>query len=170
MVINKAPPHGLISEDDFPEGSPEGHDPLVIAKEMSKKGIALYTIGSEPGIEKVSEFYSALTFRGCGQYIPVKNSDLLREIIASCCIEEISLERLMPDMQRTIDDQIANGITDKGALIDEAIERLEGESAPSRQCRLNDCKIEGPGEEAMGLSKLDSMEEMRSNFKAKTYL
>lgn len=137
---------------------------------MSKKGIVLYTIGSEPGIEKTSEFYTALTHRTCGQYIPVRNANILPTIISSCCVEEISLERLMPETQQIINDQRENGIVDEATLIDNTVHKLELTSPLSRQCLMNNLNIDAPSQEAIGYSRLANMEEMRSCFKAKTYL
>jgi hypothetical protein len=49
VFIADAPPHGLgESGDGFPNGAPDGHDPIVITKAMAEKGIAVYAVGVEP--------------------------------------------------------------------------------------------------------------------------
>jgi hypothetical protein len=53
ILIADAPPHGLApSGDGFPNGCPDGLDPVVIVREMAKKSITLYTVGVEPPIGK----------------------------------------------------------------------------------------------------------------------
>merc|ERR1711966_257133 len=51
VLIADAPPHGLEpSGDGFPNGDPEGRDPLQIAREMAASGITLYTVGCDPAL------------------------------------------------------------------------------------------------------------------------
>ncbi|CAF1284021.1 unnamed protein product [Didymodactylos carnosus] len=51
ILITDAPPHGLDpSGDSFPNGCPNGLDPIKIAREMAEKHITLYTVGVEPPI------------------------------------------------------------------------------------------------------------------------
>ena len=46
MLIADAPPHGLeTSGDGFPNGDPEGRDPLEILRNMTVHGITCYTVG-----------------------------------------------------------------------------------------------------------------------------
>ena len=47
VLIADAPPHGLEpSGDGFPNGDPEGRDPLEILRDMAVHGITCYTVGS----------------------------------------------------------------------------------------------------------------------------
>ena len=53
VIIADAPPHGLgKGSDGFPNGNPNGHDPIVIARKMAKLGIILYVIACEPALSK----------------------------------------------------------------------------------------------------------------------
>ena len=46
VLIADAPPHGLEpSGDGFPNGDPEGRDPLEIVRNMTVHGITCYTVG-----------------------------------------------------------------------------------------------------------------------------
>lgn len=49
VLIADAPPHGLCEVGDgFPNGCPDGRDPLAIARQMGENGICVYTVGCEP--------------------------------------------------------------------------------------------------------------------------
>ena len=51
VLIADAPPHGLEqSGDNYPNGDPEGRDPIKIAREMAELGIVVYTVGCEPAL------------------------------------------------------------------------------------------------------------------------
>lgn len=51
ILIADAPPHGLGEQiDGFPDGCPDGRDPLAIAREMASRGISIYTVGCEPAL------------------------------------------------------------------------------------------------------------------------
>ena len=46
VLIADAPPHGLEpTGDGFPNGDPEGRDPLDIVRNMTVHGITCYTVG-----------------------------------------------------------------------------------------------------------------------------
>ena len=61
VLISDAPPHGLVAHGDaFPNGSPNGIDPLSVARKMGEKGIILYSVGCEPALLPYKEFVSAL--------------------------------------------------------------------------------------------------------------
>ena len=51
FLIGDAPPHGLGEpKDDFPDGSPQGIDPIGVLDEMASKGIRVYALACEPSI------------------------------------------------------------------------------------------------------------------------
>ncbi len=60
ILISDAPPHGLDPNGDrFPNGCPNGLDPIKIAREMAQNYITLYTVGVEPPIgRKMSQSFS----------------------------------------------------------------------------------------------------------------
>ncbi len=49
VFVADAPPHGMgYTGDDYPNGSPNKHDPIAIAHEMATRGIVIYSVGCEP--------------------------------------------------------------------------------------------------------------------------
>ena len=50
VLIADAPPHGLQANDTFPNGCPNGFDPIKIVREIAAKHITLYVVGVEPSI------------------------------------------------------------------------------------------------------------------------
>ena len=51
VCISDAPPHGLCQDGDgFPDGCPNGIDPVAVANELAKNGVTLYVVGCEPSI------------------------------------------------------------------------------------------------------------------------
>ena len=81
IVILKAPPHGLGDPGDgFPNGCPDGNDPLEIVAKMAQKAITLYSVGCEPAIGPYKEFFSALAYKTGGQYVPLRNANLLAKV------------------------------------------------------------------------------------------
>lgn len=46
ILIADAPPHGIYAfGDGFPNGCPDGRDPITIGHEMAEQGICVYTVG-----------------------------------------------------------------------------------------------------------------------------
>ena len=64
ILISDAPPHGLDRHgDNFPNGCPDGHDPIKIVREMAQNYITLYTVGVEPPIGKtLYRLFQIITF------------------------------------------------------------------------------------------------------------
>jgi len=57
ILIAYAPQHGLEPiGDGFPNGCPDGLDPVKIVREMAEKHITLYSVGVEPPIGKFVQF------------------------------------------------------------------------------------------------------------------
>ncbi len=64
ILISDAPPHGLnLSDDNFPNGCPEGFDPIKIVREIAENNITLYIIGVEPPISQLSSFSSLFSYK-----------------------------------------------------------------------------------------------------------
>ncbi|CAF1343639.1 unnamed protein product [Rotaria sordida] len=118
ILIADAPPHGLDpSGDGFPNGCPDGLDPVQIVREMAKKQITLYSVGVEPPITPYRDFFMSLAYTTGGQYIPMINAKLLAKVIIGGVREEISLDRLMQaaeeDINREMKRAEAEGADDK---------------------------------------------------------
>lgn len=81
ILYLKAPPHGLgCSGDSMPNGCPLGIDPLAVVDKMAEKGITLYSIGCEPALVPYKQFFSALAYKTGGQYVPLRNANLLAKV------------------------------------------------------------------------------------------
>ncbi|ELU44023.1 elongation factor-2 kinase [Rhizoctonia solani AG-1 IA] len=82
VLIADAPPHGIGEYGDgFDAGSPDGHDPLVIARELAQRGIVLFFVACEPalsGYAHANDFYTALTSITSGLMVPCVRIDSLR--------------------------------------------------------------------------------------------
>mmetsp|Transcript_36700 Transcript_36700/g.46802 ORF Transcript_36700/g.46802 Transcript_36700/m.46802 type:complete len:463 (+) Transcript_36700:68-1456(+) len=97
--IADAPPHGLgESGDCFPNGCPDGHDPLEDAREMLKRGIVVYTVGCEPALQHYQfarDFMVSVAQITQGQAVTLSSASLLADVILNGAQEEVGLERIM---------------------------------------------------------------------------
>jgi Mg-chelatase subunit ChlD len=98
VLIADAPPHGLgESGDGFPNGGPDGVDPLVVLDEMSAKGITIYSVGCQPALSHyrfATEFFIACAQRTNGQAVSLGDATALADVILGASIEEMDLEAL----------------------------------------------------------------------------
>lgn len=167
VLISDAPPHGLMPQgDSLPNGCPKGIDPLNVVKEMSKKGITLYCVGCEPAISRFKDFFSALAFITGGQYVPLRNAKLLSKVIVGGAVEEISLEKLMEEVQLDVDDQRSKGINDEAVLSEFVTQKLKSRGTRTRQLQFNGSQIERPTTDAISYSKSSNMTKLRETFTA----
>lgn len=166
VLISDAPPHGLGgSGDSFPNGCPNGIDPLDVVRKMAQKGITLYSVGCEPAIVPYKEFFTAIAYTTGGQYVPLRNANLLSKVIVGGAVEEISLEKLLAEAEKEVENQRALGVTDEH-LLTEAVEKsLKMRGVKTRQMKLNDSNLERASESAIKYSKLSSMAELRKEYK-----
>merc|ERR1719510_322686 len=98
VLIADAPPHGLgCSGDGFPNGNPNGYDPVKIAKEMAERGIILYVVACEPslsGFQGAHDLMAGLAQITEGRYLPLTGAHLLPDVIIGGAKEEVSLANL----------------------------------------------------------------------------
>ena len=110
VFITDAPPHGLGTfGDKFPQGCPDGLDPLVISQALAQAGIALYVAGCEPSICAYKDFYLALAHITGGQYVPMEKSDSLVKLIIYGAIEELSIRKFENEVDEMVRAQLAKG-------------------------------------------------------------
>lgn len=132
---------------------------------MAQKGITLYSVGCEPALKPYKEFFTSIAYTTGGQYVPLRNANLLSKVIVGGAVEEISLDKLLEDAQREVDQQTALGITDE-RLLTEAVEKsLKSKGVRTRQIRLNNSNLDKASNEAIKYSKLSSMAEMKKEYK-----
>jgi hypothetical protein len=98
VLIADAPPHGIgEAGDGFPEGDPDGLDPLVIAREMSNLGISIYAVGCEPAL---SSYNNAKALMIClsditgGKAVCLSSASLLADVILGGAAEELNIQML----------------------------------------------------------------------------
>jgi len=98
ILIADAPPHGIgESGDGFPNGDPDGHDPLALARSMAKRGIVIYSVGCEPALgqyKNARAFMVSLAEITEGQAIALSSASLLAEVILGGSIEELGLKKI----------------------------------------------------------------------------
>lgn len=130
VLIADAPPHGLEpSGDGFPNGDPEGRDPLEIARRMAANGIACYSVGCEPALGGycfARDFMCTLAEITGGQAVALSSADLLAEVIVNGSAEEISLTRL----QREVEEEVAR----VRAVASQTAEKLSDAECLRRAC------------------------------------
>merc|ERR1712110_600524 len=98
ILIADAPPHGIEpSGDGLPTGW-DTHDPLVVAREMAKQGIVLYTVACEPSVSRhykfCRDFMISVAELTEGQAVPLSDAKLLADVILGGAQEEIGLASL----------------------------------------------------------------------------
>ena len=98
MLIADAPPHGIgVDGDGFPNGNPNGHDPVKMAQEMAERGIILYVVACEPslsGYRGAHDLMAGLAEITEGRYLPLTGAHLLPNVIIGGAKEEVSLQKL----------------------------------------------------------------------------
>jgi len=104
VLIADAPPHGLEpTGDGFPNGSPNGHDPIKIAKEMAQRDIVVYTVLCEPGVGSFAyarDFFISVAKITGGEYLPLTSAHLLPQVVIGSAVELISLERVRDELEQ----------------------------------------------------------------------
>ncbi|KAH8114387.1 hypothetical protein DFH11DRAFT_1594067 [Phellopilus nigrolimitatus] len=106
VLIADAPPHGIGEYGDgFDDGSPDGHDPLLIAREMASRGITLFFVACEPalsGYSYATDFFQAMTNITSGLMLPLTTADLLAHAIVGSVLENLDMERLIREVGQAV--------------------------------------------------------------------
>lgn len=106
VLITDAPPHGIGElGDGFPRGSPDGNDPLVLARTMAGIGVSLLMVACEPalsGYQHAVDFFRGLVQITGGTCVPLTTASLLSHVIVAAAGEAMDMERL----HRDIGDQV----------------------------------------------------------------
>lgn len=107
VFIADAPPHGLgESGDGFPNGSPDGRDPIVIARALAQKGVTEYTIGVEPVLSTsykyARDFFMMVASVTEGKFLPLGKADILAQVIVGTAVEGLELEQLWTQAEKDI--------------------------------------------------------------------
>ena len=165
ILISDAPPHGInCPGDSFPNGSPNGIDPVESVIKLAEKSITLYSVGCEPGLVPYRDFFSSLAYRTGGQYVPLRNANLLAKVIIGGAVEEICLERLMSEVEDEVLKKKQEGVVDEKLLAEAVETRLNFKGAKTNQILLNNSNIEKASDKAINYSKINSLREIREKF------
>lgn len=110
VLIADAPPHGIGEYGDgFRDGSPDGEDPLRLARLYAKAGIPLFMIACEPalsGYQHAPDFFQGLVQITGAMLVPLTTASLLSHVILGLAGEAMDMERL----HREIGDAIVQRI------------------------------------------------------------
>eukprot|EP00854_Cymbomonas_tetramitiformis_P005288 gene5288-6427_t len=117
VLIADAPPHGLEPYgDDIPNGDPDGHDPLEIARQLAVNGVVIYPVGCEPALGEyrfARDFMCNLAEITQGQAIPLSSAELLPQVILGGAQEEIALEKLSREVEQEMEREEYAGLEDE---------------------------------------------------------
>ncbi|KAI9006481.1 hypothetical protein DFJ74DRAFT_690981 [Hyaloraphidium curvatum] len=106
VFIADAPPHGLEPHGDgFPNGDPDGHDPLDLARKLAAMGVAVHSVACEPALSGYSnavDFFRALSSITGGMMVPLTSACLLADAIIGGAAEQIALERLLAEQREAL--------------------------------------------------------------------
>lgn len=124
VLIADAPPHGIGEYGDgFDEGSPDGFDPLHLARQMASRGITLFFVACEPalsGYSYATDFYQAITTITSGLMLPLTTADLLTHAIVGSVLENLDMERLV----REVGEAVAQRILGNNESVDDVAKEL----------------------------------------------
>ncbi|CAE7862118.1 vwkA [Symbiodinium microadriaticum] len=106
VLIADAPPHGLEpAGDGFPNGDPDGRDPLDILRSMAAHGITAYSVGCEPALGSYAharDFLCTVAEITGGQAVALSSAALLADVIINGSVEELALAKL----QRKVEEEV----------------------------------------------------------------
>ncbi|XP_045181815.2 uncharacterized protein LOC123540666 [Mercenaria mercenaria] len=169
VFVTDAPPHGLATEDcsdSFPDGCPEGLDPMEIAKLLAGKGVSLYVVGCEPSVSPYKDFYLAVAHVTGGQYVPLADAKGLVKIIIYGSREEMSLKKLEAEVEEEIKVLTSSGIViNEEELSSSLHKRWKSRGEKSKQLMLNQRGLETAknSADAMAMTKM-GFDDVRSLF------
>lgn len=110
VLIADAPPHGIGEYGDgFDDGSPDGKDPLGIARTMASRGIVLFFVACEPalsGYAFANDFYHAITQITSGLMLPLTTANLLAPAIVGSALENMDMERLIREVGMAVAERV----------------------------------------------------------------
>ncbi|KAJ3710338.1 elongation factor-2 kinase [Lentinula guzmanii] len=132
VLIADAPPHGIGEYGDgFEDGSPDGHDPLQIARQMASRGITLFFVACEPALsgyqavyQYATDFYKAITAITSGLMLPLTTADLLTHAIVGSVLENLDMERLVREVGAAVAQRILGNNESVDDVAKELHERL----------------------------------------------
>lgn len=89
----------------FADGSPDGKDPIQIARLMASRGITLFFVACEPalsGYQFATDFYQGITGITSGLMLPLTTANLLAHAIIGSVLENLDMERLIREVGQEV--------------------------------------------------------------------
>mmetsp|Transcript_1661 Transcript_1661/g.3350 ORF Transcript_1661/g.3350 Transcript_1661/m.3350 type:complete len:445 (+) Transcript_1661:375-1709(+) len=122
VLIADAPPHGLgESGDGFPDGEPDGSDPIAELDQLSALGVALYAVGCQPALSRykfATDFFVMCAERTNGQAVSLSSAAALADVIMGGAIEEMDLTKLTNELERDVQQmRLAQPALDEEELV-----------------------------------------------------
>ncbi|KIY71676.1 hypothetical protein CYLTODRAFT_418578 [Cylindrobasidium torrendii FP15055 ss-10] len=128
VLIADAPPHGIGEfGDGFDEGSPDGFDPLQVARQFANRGITLFFVACEPALSGylyATDFYKAITTITSGLMLPLTTADLLAHAIVGSVLENLDMERLVLEVGQAVAERVQGNHQSVDDVARELHERL----------------------------------------------
>jgi hypothetical protein len=170
VIIADAPPHGLEpSGDGFPNGSPNGHDPIKIAKQMAENDILIYSVLCEPGINSYSfarDFFIAISKITGGQYLPLSSAHLLPPVIIGGATETLSFAEIQAQLEQEAEEIRKTGNKTGAELEQEIVARME-QRLKEQKIETNQVQITSLYSAAYDMKNVDLYEHCESLSSAK---
>ncbi|CAD6577244.1 MAG: hypothetical protein CYPHOPRED_000199 [Cyphobasidiales sp. Tagirdzhanova-0007] len=142
VLVADAPPHGIGEYGDgFSNGSPEGSDPLQLARDMAKLGIALFVVACEPALSQythATDFFRALSQLSSGVMLPLTNAALLARVIVGSALEHLDMERLIQEVGAAVAMKIHGNQESVDDVAKELHERLMLRNESTKQLVIED--------------------------------
>jgi uncharacterized protein Usg len=127
VLIADAPPHGLgESGDGFPNGCPDGHDPLQICHQLETLGVVVYAVGVEPilstSYKYARDFMMSVASITNGKYLPLGKAELLSKVIVGGSIEGLVMDHLWEEVEKELLQAKAEGTGLSDAAVAEKVQ------------------------------------------------
>ncbi|GAA5906923.1 hypothetical protein JCM8208_003711 [Rhodotorula glutinis] len=128
VLIADAPCHGIGEYGDgFPQGGPDGEDPLLLARQMAAAGIPLFVVACEPALSGYQfglDWFRALTVITSAVLVPLTTATLLSHVIVGSALEHLEMERLIHEVGQAVAERIHAGLQTVDDVAKELHERL----------------------------------------------
>ncbi|XP_070579987.1 uncharacterized protein [Ptychodera flava] len=165
VLIADAPPHGLgDGGDGFPKGCPAGHDPMKISRKMAEKNITLYSVACGSYAEGFKDFFMAIAHVTGGQYVALKDANLLSKVIIGGAREEMSLQQLMDEVNHEVMQEFhaRGGTVDEDAMATRVETTLKKRKRTAKTMTTGTDALPEISKRSKRIAELESMADVRS--------
>ena len=98
---------------------------------MAEKNITVYSVGCNPSVNICRDFYMGLAHITGGQYVPLRNAQMLAKVIIGGAQEEITLHKLMEEVHAEVFNEmqsIGSADIDEELLSEELTDKFKSTS------------------------------------------